>query len=205
MSTLDGESSQRAELLSSSALFILALLPNHVGRFGILAWATVAILRDVVSRFSPSGTMKILPSLIATTNEALALAQATVLYQIIPLMDDRRRLREAEKHASKLRCELLVLSRHPWGVNFARTYSLWRNISKCIEEVKDIHNSIQFILEADVQRKLDDEIQAMQRSRSIENGEPVQYICTALSSINWTGITHIRTGSRATEASLPSM
>ncbi|KAJ7055905.1 hypothetical protein C8F01DRAFT_1258276 [Mycena amicta] len=207
MSTLKGESSQRADLLSSSALFLLALLPNHVGRFGILAWASVSIVRDV-ARFSPAGTMKILLSLIATTNEALAHAQTTCLSQLIPLMDDRRRLAEAQKHASKLRCELLVLSRHPWGVCFARTYSLWRNISKCIEEVEDIHNSIQFVLEAEIQRKINDEIQAMQRSRSIENGEPVQCIRTALSPINWTGIRRIRPGayaSWATEASLPSM
>ncbi|KAJ7049278.1 hypothetical protein C8F01DRAFT_1353007 [Mycena amicta] len=166
MSTPSLESSQRADLLSSSALFLLALLPHHLGRFGILAWASVSILRDIAARLSPTGTMKVLLSLIATTNEALARAQATCLYQIIPLMDDRRRLAEAEKHASKLRCELLMLSRHPWGGYFARTYRLWKSISQCIEEVEDIHNSIQFALEAENQRNLDAEIQAMQRSGS---------------------------------------
>ncbi|KAJ7049258.1 hypothetical protein C8F01DRAFT_1352966 [Mycena amicta] len=148
MSTLNGESSQRAYVLSSSALFLLALLPHHLGRFGILVWASVSILRDIASRFSPSGTMKVLLSVIATTNEALALRQGhtTCLHQIIPLMDDRRRLREAEKHASKLRCELLMLARQSWGGYFARTYRLWKSISKCIEEVEDIHNSIQVAL-----------------------------------------------------------
>ncbi|KAJ7055911.1 hypothetical protein C8F01DRAFT_1258284 [Mycena amicta] len=164
------ESSQRAELLSSSALFLLALLPHHLGRFGILVWASVSILRDIALRFSPTGTIKVLLALIATTSEVHMRAQTTCLHHQIPLMDDRRRLAEAQKHASKLRCELLMLSRQSWGGYFARTYRLWKSISKCTEEVEDIHNSIQFVLEAENQRKLDDEIQAMQRSRSIENG-----------------------------------
>ncbi|KAJ7049243.1 hypothetical protein C8F01DRAFT_1184297 [Mycena amicta] len=178
------DSSQRAELLSLSVPLLLALLPHHLGRFGILAWASVAILRDVASRFSPTGMimMKVLLSLITTTNETLALAQATCLQHQIPLMHDRRRLREAEKHASKLKCELLVLSRQSWGVYFPRTYRLWKSISQCIEDIENIHNSIQFVLEAEVRRKLDDEINATDN-----------------------GITHIRPGSWATEASLPSM
>lgn len=94
MSAPDSESSQRENLLSSSVLFLLALLPNHLGRFGILVWASVSILRDIASRFSPTGSMKILLSLIATTIEVLAHAQATCLYQIIPLVDCRRRLAE---------------------------------------------------------------------------------------------------------------
>ncbi|KAJ7049256.1 hypothetical protein C8F01DRAFT_1378764 [Mycena amicta] len=182
MSTPNLESSERADLLSSSTIFLRALLPNNLGRFGIFTWAFVSILRDIASRFSPSGTMKVLLSLIATTNEILALAQATCLRDQIPLMDDRRRLREAQKDASKLRCELLMVSRQSWGRYFARTYSLWKKFSACIEAVEDIHNSIQFVLEAEVQRKLDDEI------KGTDNG-----------------ITYIRPGAYATEASLPSM
>ncbi|KAJ7049291.1 hypothetical protein C8F01DRAFT_1353038 [Mycena amicta] len=179
MSTPSLDSSQRAELLSSSAIFLLALLPNNIGRIGILAWASVAILRDFASRFSPSDTMKVLLTLIATTNEVLALAQTTCLHYRIPLMHDRRRLREAEKHVSKLRCELLELSRASWPGYFSRTYALWRSIATCIEEVEGIHNSIQFVLEAEVQRKLDDEIQGthwqLSRSGPMNNARTGHY------------------------------
>ncbi|KAJ7055941.1 hypothetical protein C8F01DRAFT_1258316 [Mycena amicta] len=43
MSTPSLDSSQRAELLSSSAIFLLALLPNNIGRIGIFAWAFVTV------------------------------------------------------------------------------------------------------------------------------------------------------------------
>ncbi|KAJ7055942.1 hypothetical protein C8F01DRAFT_1258318 [Mycena amicta] len=83
--------------------------------------------------------MKVLLSLIATTDEVLALAQTTCLHYQIPLITAS----SSRKHASKLRCGLLELSRVSWRGYFPRTYALWRSIATCIEEVEEIHNSIQ--------------------------------------------------------------
>ncbi|KAJ7759707.1 hypothetical protein B0H14DRAFT_3511304 [Mycena olivaceomarginata] len=147
-------------------LAVIALIPSHGVRYTALGLLLAAIILCKIHLQSPSTQLSQLAVSLTHTEEYIQEATVEAPQSHFKLRDQRRRLCEVAKAASRIKCRILRPEAKAFSWKGFR--SLFKGISEritsfrslsnetgeCIRCVKDIRTDVELILEAERQRRL---------------------------------------------------
>ncbi|KAF8215129.1 hypothetical protein K438DRAFT_1749213 [Mycena galopus ATCC 62051] len=136
-----------SHLPTSLLLALVAAIPNHAIRyFALTAIICFGVLCTIRLK-SPTAQLHHLATMIDATDELLRRAMAQCP-------------REANKMASLVKCRILTSARG-W-LSWTNYRGLSNSIAECVKYVKNIHTAVELTMEAENQRKIEDDINEMQ-------------------------------------------
>ncbi|KAJ7834865.1 hypothetical protein B0H14DRAFT_2590610 [Mycena olivaceomarginata] len=155
-----------SEQLTSILLAVIALIPDHGVRYTVLGLLLAAVILCTIHLQSPPMQLCQLAVSLNQTEEYIQEATVEAPQSYSELRDQRRRLCEVAKTASRIKCRILRSERKAFswkgfrllskdiGEHITRFRSLSNEIGECIRCVKDIRTDVELILEAERQCKL---------------------------------------------------
>ncbi|KAJ7857447.1 hypothetical protein B0H14DRAFT_3638997, partial [Mycena olivaceomarginata] len=155
-----------SEQLTPLLLALIALIPSHGVRYTALGLLLVASTLSKIHLQSPLMQLSRLEMSLNHTEEYIQEATVEAPQSYSKLSDQRRRLLEVAKTASRIKCR--ILRSETKALSWKRLRSLFKDITEritrfrslsneiggCVHCVKDIRTAVELILEAERQRKL---------------------------------------------------
>ncbi|KAF8215126.1 hypothetical protein K438DRAFT_1749210 [Mycena galopus ATCC 62051] len=149
-----------SHLPTSFLLALVAAIPNHTIRYFALSLIICFGVLCTIHLKSPSTQLRRLGTIIHETDELLRRAMAQCPREYIKLVEQMGRLLEANKTTSLIKCRILT-SAGGW-FSWTNYRVLSSAIGECAKRVKTIHTTAQLTIEAEHQRKINDDINEMQ-------------------------------------------
>ncbi|KAJ7792371.1 hypothetical protein B0H13DRAFT_1935732 [Mycena leptocephala] len=155
-SYMEDTSHAYSHLLLSLLLASVAAIPNHILRYTALGLLFVLVVLCTVHLRSPSAQLHHLALLIDQAEDLIRRAMLQCPRDYFGLTEEMRRLLEANKTASLLKCRNLDSKGEQFTWNKYRQLS--KDIAACAKRVRSIHTAVLHIIEAGHQRKLEADI-----------------------------------------------
>ncbi|KAJ7878802.1 hypothetical protein B0H14DRAFT_3435401 [Mycena olivaceomarginata] len=145
-----------SHLLSSLLLAFVAAIPNHTLRYSALALTICLSILCTIHLRSPSTKLRHLAIMIDTTDELLRRAGTQSPRIYFSLTEQMVQLLEVNKTASLIKCR--ILNSQEGQFSWTNYRALSNAIAACGERVESVHTGVQLIMEAEHQRRVDDNI-----------------------------------------------
>ncbi|KAF8201282.1 hypothetical protein K438DRAFT_1758559 [Mycena galopus ATCC 62051] len=129
--------------LTSFSLGLVAAIPNHTIRYSALGFIFCFSVFYAIHLKSPSTQLHNLATMIDETDELL-----------------RRAMAQANKMASLIKCRILTSEGDWFSCNNYRVLS--NTIGECAKRAKKVRTEVELIMEAEHQRKIEDDLNKMQ-------------------------------------------
>ncbi|KAJ7704011.1 hypothetical protein B0H17DRAFT_1175727 [Mycena rosella] len=146
-------------LKTSLILGALSLVPGSTFGYLGLGLASASLTVYVAHHYSPSQRLVRLEGAIKATEEMLERARLNCTRDQVELIEEGRRLLQANLSASKIQTQILEGRGKEYFNNFR---GIMQNIDKCGQEVKAIQTSTLLTIEVERRRKLSEGIKEYQ-------------------------------------------